>query len=187
MVTHPVFFTGESHESGAWPATVRKVKDLDTTEVTQHAHTRFVIAFLPKSKCLLISWLQSPSAVILGPSKIKSLTVSIDSPPICKFYITSRKQILQNVNNSFLVDDVPHFHQLQTTISSVLKEPPVHCLLTLLLGWERLLGERFVLCVEAHNLCYQCDVYSDWGVRSFCFFFNYQVADSFCCFSFINK
>ena len=72
--------------------------------------SRLVIAFLPKSKCLLISWLQSPSAVILGPSKIKSLTVSIDSPPICKFYITSRKQILQNVNNSFLVDDVPHFH-----------------------------------------------------------------------------
>ena len=38
---------------------------------------RFVIAFLPRSKCLLISWLQSPSAVILEPRKIKSLTVSI--------------------------------------------------------------------------------------------------------------
>ena len=37
--------------------------------------SRFVIAFLPKSKCLLISWLQSPSAVILEPKKIKSLTV----------------------------------------------------------------------------------------------------------------
>ena len=34
--------------------------------------TRFVIAFLPRSKCLLISWLQSPSAVILEPKKIKS-------------------------------------------------------------------------------------------------------------------
>ena len=44
--------------------------------------SRFVIAFLPRSKCLLISWLQSPSAVILKPKKIKSLTVSIVSPSI---------------------------------------------------------------------------------------------------------
>ena len=42
-----------------------------------------VIAFLPRRKHLLISWLQSPSAVILEPSKIKSLTVSIVSPSIC--------------------------------------------------------------------------------------------------------
>ena len=45
--------------------------------------SRFVIAFLPRSKCLLISWQQSASAVILGPKKIKSLTVSIVSPTIC--------------------------------------------------------------------------------------------------------
>ena len=38
--------------------------------------SRFVIAFLPRSKCLLISWLQSPSAVTLEPKKIKSDTVS---------------------------------------------------------------------------------------------------------------
>ena len=42
-----------------------------------------VIAFLPRGKHLLISWLQSPSAVILEPKKIKSLTVSIVSPSIC--------------------------------------------------------------------------------------------------------
>ena len=42
--------------------------------------SRLVIAFLPRSKCLLISWLQSPSAVILEPPKIKSVTVSIVSP-----------------------------------------------------------------------------------------------------------
>ena len=41
-----------------------------------------VIAFLPRSKCLLISWLQSPSPVILEPPKIKSLTVYIVSPSI---------------------------------------------------------------------------------------------------------
>ena len=43
----------------------------------------FVIAFLPRGKCLLISRLQSPSAVILQPPKIKSLTVFIASPSIC--------------------------------------------------------------------------------------------------------
>ena len=42
-----------------------------------------VIAFLPRSKCLLISWLQSPSALILEPRKIKSVTVSIVSLSIC--------------------------------------------------------------------------------------------------------
>ena len=45
--------------------------------------SRLVIAFLPKSKSLLISRLQSPSAVILEPKKIKSLTVRIVSPSIC--------------------------------------------------------------------------------------------------------
>ena len=45
--------------------------------------SRFVIVFLPKSKHLLISWLQSPCAVILEPKKIKSVTVSIISPSIC--------------------------------------------------------------------------------------------------------
>ena len=45
--------------------------------------SRLVIAFLPRSKRLLISWLQSPSAVILEPNKINSLTVSIVSPSIC--------------------------------------------------------------------------------------------------------
>ena len=38
--------------------------------------SRLVITFVPRSKCLLISWLQSPSAVILEPRKIKSVTVS---------------------------------------------------------------------------------------------------------------
>ena len=42
-----------------------------------------VIAFLPRSKCLLISWLQSPSAVILELKKMKSVTVSLVSPSFC--------------------------------------------------------------------------------------------------------
>ena len=45
--------------------------------------SRLVIVFLPRSKHLLISWLQSPPAVILKPLKIKSATVSIVSPSIC--------------------------------------------------------------------------------------------------------
>ena len=44
--------------------------------------SRLVITFLPRSKCLSISWFQSPSAVILEPPKIKSVTVSIVSPSI---------------------------------------------------------------------------------------------------------
>ena len=50
--------------------------------------SRFVLAFLPRSKRLLISWLQSPSEVILEPPKIKSLTVSIVSPSLCHYVIT---------------------------------------------------------------------------------------------------
>ena len=42
--------------------------------------SRLVIAFLPRSKCILISFLQSPSAAVLEPKKIKSFTVSIVSP-----------------------------------------------------------------------------------------------------------
>ena len=45
--------------------------------------SRLVIDFLPRSKRLLFSWLQSPSTVILEPPKIKSLTVSIVSPSVC--------------------------------------------------------------------------------------------------------
>ena len=45
--------------------------------------SRLLITFLPRSKRLLILWLQSPSAVVLEPPKIKSVTVSIVSPSIC--------------------------------------------------------------------------------------------------------
>ena len=45
--------------------------------------SRLVITFLPRSKRLLISWLQSPSAVIFEPPNIKSVTISLVSPSIC--------------------------------------------------------------------------------------------------------
>ena len=50
--------------------------------------SRLVSTFLPRSKCLLISWLQSPSAVILESPKMKSLTVSIVSPSTCHEVMT---------------------------------------------------------------------------------------------------
>ena len=63
-------------------------KELDMTEVTQHAcmHSPFPLVFtvfLPRSKCPLISWLLSPSTVILEPKKIKSVTASTFSLSIC--------------------------------------------------------------------------------------------------------
>ena len=56
--------------------------------------SRFVTAFLQRSKHLLISWLQSPSAVILKRRKIKSVTVSIVSPSICHEVIGPDAMIL---------------------------------------------------------------------------------------------
>ena len=60
--------------------------------------SRLVITFLPKSKRLLISWLQSPSAVILEPPKIKSDTVSIVSPSISHEVMGPDAQPHINVN-----------------------------------------------------------------------------------------
>ena len=56
--------------------------------------SRLVITFLPRSKRLLISWLQSPSAVILEPPKLKSVTVSIVSPSICHEVMVTDAMIL---------------------------------------------------------------------------------------------
>ena len=69
-------------DGGAWWDTVYGVTK-SPTRPSAFTFTRLVIAFLPRSKCLLISWLQSPSAVILEPPQIKSVTVSIVSPSIC--------------------------------------------------------------------------------------------------------
>ena len=52
--------------------------------------SRLVLAFLPRSKCLSISWLQSPSAVILEPPKIKSDTVSTGSLAVAQFHLESQ-------------------------------------------------------------------------------------------------
>ena len=74
---NPYMTTGKTIALTRWTF-VGKVLSLLFTMLS-----RLVIAFLPRSKHLLISWLQSPSAVILEPPKIKSVTVSIVFPSIC--------------------------------------------------------------------------------------------------------
>ena len=63
--------------------------------------SRFVIAFLSSSKHLLISWLQSPSAVILEPKEIKSVTTFIVSPSICREVMGPDALILVFLNAEF--------------------------------------------------------------------------------------
>ena len=64
--------------------------------------SRLVITFLPRSKNLLISWLQSPSAVILEFKKIKSLTVSIVSPSVCHVVVGSIKPVFSLSSFTFI-------------------------------------------------------------------------------------
>ena len=68
-LSDPYMTTGETVALTRWTF-VSKVTSLLFNKLS-----RLVIAFLPRSKCLLISWLQSPSIVILEPPKIKSVTV----------------------------------------------------------------------------------------------------------------
>ena len=77
QLSYPYVTTGKTIALTIQPL-VGKVMSLSFNRLS-----RFVIAFLPRSKHLLISWLQSSSAVILEPKKIKFVTVSIFSPSIC--------------------------------------------------------------------------------------------------------
>ena len=77
QLSHPYMTTGKTIALTKWTL-VGKVMSLLFNMLS-----RLVKTFLPRSKHLLISWLQSPSAVILEPKKIKSLAVSIVSPSIC--------------------------------------------------------------------------------------------------------
>ena len=77
QLSHPYLITGKTIALTRWTF-VGKLMSLLFNMLS-----RFVIAFLPKDKSLLISWLQSLSAVILEPKKIKPVTVSMVSPSIC--------------------------------------------------------------------------------------------------------
>ena len=76
QLSHPYMTTGKTIALTRWTF-VGKVMSLLFSMLS-----RLVIAFLPRSKCLLISWLYSPSAMIFEPKKIKPVTVSIASPSI---------------------------------------------------------------------------------------------------------
>ena len=77
QLSHPYMTTGKTIALTRWTC-VGKVMSLLFSMLS-----RLVIDFLPRSKHLLITWLQSPSAAALDPKKIKSVTVSIVSPSIC--------------------------------------------------------------------------------------------------------
>ena len=77
QLSHPYMTTGKTIALTRWTF-VDKVMSL-----LFNMQSRLVITFLPRSKRLLISWLKSPSAVILEPPKIKSATVSTVSPSSC--------------------------------------------------------------------------------------------------------
>ena len=77
QLSHPYMTTGKTIALIRWTF-VGKVMSLLFNMLS-----RLVIAFLPGSKHLLISWLQSPSAVILEPPEIKSIIFSIVSPSVC--------------------------------------------------------------------------------------------------------
>ena len=77
QLSHPYMTTGKTIALTRWTF-VGKVMSLLFNILSS-----LVITFLPRSKCLLISWIQSPSAVIWEPRKIKSATVSTVSPSIC--------------------------------------------------------------------------------------------------------
>ena len=77
QLSHPYMTTGKTIALTKWTFVVKVLSLLF------NILSRLVITFLPRSKHLLISWLQSPSAVIVEPPKIKSDTVSTVSPSIC--------------------------------------------------------------------------------------------------------
>ena len=79
QLSHPNMTTGKTIALTRWTF-VDKVMSLPFNMLVI---AMLVIAFLPRSKRLLNSWLQSPSAVTLEPKKIKSVMVSIVSPSIC--------------------------------------------------------------------------------------------------------
>ena len=83
ILRHSAFFTVQlSHPYMTTGKTIALTRRTFVGDLLLNMPSRLVITFLPRSKCLLISWLQSPSAVILEPRKIKSDTVSTVSPSI---------------------------------------------------------------------------------------------------------
>ena len=93
QLSHPYMTTGKTTASTRWTF-VGKVMSL-----LFNVLPRLVLTFLPRSKRLLISRLQSPSAVILKPPKIKSATVSTVSPSICHvYYFKIKRKMVSHIS-----------------------------------------------------------------------------------------
>ena len=126
--------------------------------------SRLVIAFLPRSKCLLISWLHSPSVVILEPPKINFLTVSIVSPSICH-EVSLDAMILVFWMLSFK----PTFHSLLSLSSRgslVLHFLPLGWYHLYIWGYWYLSWQSWIPVCDSSSLAFRMmysDVGRDWG------------------------
>ena len=106
QLSHPYMTTGKTTALTRWTFVGKEMSLLFNTL------SRFIIAFLPKSKRLLISWLQSLFAVILEPKKIKSVTVSIVFPSTCHEVMGPNAMIFVFWMLSFKPNfSLFHFHQ----------------------------------------------------------------------------
>ena len=99
QLSHPYTTTGKTIALTRWTFVGRVLS------VLFNMLSRLAIAFLTRGKCLLISWLQSPCAMILEARKIKSVTVSIVSPSICHEVMGGIKIARRN-NNLRYEDDI---------------------------------------------------------------------------------
>ena len=107
QLSHPYMTTGKTTALTRWTF-IGKVTSLFFNMLSS-----LVITFLPRSRCLLISWLQSPSAVTLEPPKIKSVTVSTISPFICHEGMGPdlNVELLSQLFSLFFPTLFFHFHQ----------------------------------------------------------------------------
>ena len=135
--------------------------------------SRFVIAFLPRSKHLLISWLQSPSAVILEPKKIKSVTVSIVSPSICyevmgldcMIFVFGKLSFKPAFSLSSFIKRLFH-SSLLSAVRMVSSAYLRLLILSAALSQHYLLGfEKAQL--EFHHLHWLCSYWCTWGLLDF--------------------
>ena len=101
QLSHPYMTTGKTMTLTIWTY-VGKMMSLFFNVLS-----RIVIAVLSRSKCLLFSWLQSQSAVILEPKKVKSVTVSILSPSICHEVVDHNKLENSERNGNTRSPDLP--------------------------------------------------------------------------------
>ena len=133
-----------------------------------------VIVFLPKSKRLLISWLQSPSAVILEPKKKKkmSVTVFIVSPPICHEVIEPDAMILVSWKLSFKptfsLSSFTFIKRLfsSSSLSAIRVVSPVYLRLFIFLNNQTTLSASWEICIQVKKQQLELDMEQQTGSKS---------------------